>query len=80
MPRRELSSSVVVCVCVDVGIWAPRKRRTSGGSGDSECRGVAVVWVCVAEPVVGVVLPELERLAVRVWGGGWREDVFEGGG
>ena len=61
-------------------MWAPRRRRTSGGSGDSEWRGVADVCVCVAEPVVGVVRPELERAAVRVWGGGRREDVLEGRG
>ena len=77
MPRRELEVAVVVVV-----LWAPRRRRTRG-SGLVELRGLLVVIVWVALPVVGVVVPEGAGWRVGGWrvvfeGVGWRGRVVEG--
>lgn len=85
IPRLESALVLSVCVvvvCVDVCVFAvevvcaPRSRRING-SGEDEERGEGVI-VWVAEPVVGVEVPE--RWLARVWGLGWRWRGFEGSG
>jgi hypothetical protein len=58
-------------------VCAPRNRSLSGSGEDERGDVEEDVMVCVAEPVVGVAVPE-PCWRVRVWGGGWRLDWFVG--